>query len=69
MGAEKISELLPDYDAFIRESLPEEVQAREDAGFTLPEGSGEICDAAHALYGPSAPAEWISRVIDYDLGL
>ncbi|WJY96851.1 PAS domain-containing protein [Corynebacterium fournieri] len=51
MGAEKISELLPDYDAFIRESLPEEVQALEDAGFTLPEGSGEIYDAANALYG------------------
>ena len=50
MGAEKIGELLPDYDAFIRAALPAEVQALEDAGFTLPEGSGDIYDAAHALY-------------------
>ena len=49
-GAEKLAELLPDYDAFIREVLPNEVQAREDAGFTLPEGSGDIYDAASALY-------------------
>lgn len=50
MGAEKIGELLPDYDAFIRAALPAEVQALEDAGFTLPEGSGDVYDAAHALY-------------------
>ena len=49
-GAERLGELLPDYDAFIREVLPNEVQAREDAGFTLPEGSGDIYDAASALY-------------------
>ena len=49
-GAEKMGELLPDYDAFIRDALPAEVQALEDAGFTLPEGSGEVYDAARALY-------------------
>lgn len=49
-GAEKMAELLPDYEAFIREVLPAEVQALEDAGFTLPEGSGPIYDAAVALY-------------------
>ena len=51
MGAEKLGELLPDYDAFIQAALPAEVQALEDAGFTLPEGSGDIYDAARALYG------------------
>ncbi|WP_288871978.1 PAS domain-containing protein [uncultured Corynebacterium sp.] len=50
MGAEKVTELLPDYGAFLREVLPAEVQAREDAGFTLPEGSGDIYDAAVTLY-------------------
>lgn len=50
LGAERMSELLPDYDAFIRDALPAEVAAREEAGFVLPEGEGEIYEAARALY-------------------
>lgn len=50
IGAEKMGELLPDYDAFIRDALPAEVQALEDAGFTLPEGTGSIYEAARELY-------------------
>lgn len=49
-GAARMGELLPDYDAFIRDALPAEVAAREAAGFTLPEGEGEIYEAAKALY-------------------
>jgi len=50
IGAEKMGELLPDYDAFIRDALPAEVQALEDADFTLPEGTGPIYEAARELY-------------------
>ncbi len=49
-GAGKLAELIPDYDAFIRDALPAEVEAREAAGFTLPEGQGAVYDAALGLY-------------------
>ncbi len=49
-GAEKMTHLIPDYDSFIYDALPAEVEAREAAGFTLPAGEGQIYDAAKALY-------------------
>lgn len=49
-GAAMITELLPDYDAFVADALPAEVAAREEAGFTLPEGEGETYRAAASLY-------------------
>lgn len=49
-GVGKLAELIPDYDAFIRDALPAEVIAREEAGFRLPEGEGETYEAAAALY-------------------
>ncbi|OFP36209.1 MULTISPECIES: PAS domain-containing protein [Corynebacterium] len=50
LGWERICELVPDYDAFMSEVLPAEVAAREEAGFVLPEGEGEVYEATAALY-------------------
>ncbi|MBL7285185.1 hypothetical protein FPH17_07785 [Corynebacterium godavarianum] len=50
LGWERICEFIPDYDAFMAEILPAEVAAREEAGFVLPEGEGEVYEATAALY-------------------
>ena len=47
---DKLQELVPDYDAFVAEALPAEVLAREEAGFDLPEGTGEVYEATKRLY-------------------
>ncbi|OIR40693.1 hypothetical protein BJP08_09365 [Corynebacterium sp. NML140438] len=50
LGLAKLQELVPDYDAFVAEALPAEVLAREEAGFDLPEGTGEVYEATKRLY-------------------